>query len=309
MKELFFDPTPGGLINQRAVMPFVMMLGDTTLDEACKARLLDLLVLVGRKLVGVWRHLEAYRTIENTLVTEEQERDLQNDAEVVELRYSQDLFLEFDGFLVQIKSALDYLVKVPIPIVGGGKWTLRGFGDKGDAVLRAVSGCLSAGDRRQMVPYMDRVLQEHRPWLTQVIAARDRTNHFLDGGIPYEQFLVRKIRRNHVEGVYVPMWNDSQQMVEAMEAVWGRLVSLAEDFCGGFLNLRLRPELGLFHASVPDGVPQTVWRLVNRTEMDALVRGSGWKVTTEEDVKNRKKLVPSKETKIDESDDGTAQRG
>ena len=34
---------------------------------------------------------------------------------------SEDLFMEFDGFLVQVKSTLDYLVKIPIPIFGKNK--------------------------------------------------------------------------------------------------------------------------------------------------------------------------------------------
>jgi hypothetical protein len=288
MTELFNDPTPDGLINMRVMVAFVQMFEFTTLTGAEKARLLDLLALVARKLVGVWRHLDAFRTIEDELAAQEESRDLAADVSFLELRYSQDLFLEFDGFLVQLKSALDYLVKVPVPIVGGNRWKLRSFGERGEAVFKAVKGCLSAKDRSRMVPYMYKVLEMHRPWLKEVIDARDRTNHFLDGGIPYEQFLVRKIRRKGVEGVCVPMWSDSQQLRSAMEAIWVRLVSLVEDFVGGFIGLRLRDGFALFHAAVPDGVPQTCWRVVPSEVMDRQVAGPQWRLITEEDVTKEK---------------------
>lgn len=285
MSEIFSDPTPDALINLRIAMPLVMLTESTTLTLAERREFTDILVFVAKKLVAVWRHLSAYCELEERLISQEEVRDLSADRQGVEFRYSQDLFLEFDGFLVQTKSCLDYMVKVPRPILGGNRWNVRTFGDKGEKVLKAIRGSLNARDRRMALGFMNHILGTNGQWLKVVIDARDRVNHFQDGGISFETFLVRKIRRNGVEGVVVPMWTPQEQIHDSLNFTWGRLVSLVEDFVGGFLGLRLKPGLALFHNAVPDGVPNSCWQVVPEEFMKREIQRPGWEEVPDEEVR------------------------
>lgn len=70
--NLFNDPTPTGIINQRLVTHVVRLYAYTDLTEEEKKDLSDLLYFVGMKLVAVWRHLNKYTSIEDRLIKETQ---------------------------------------------------------------------------------------------------------------------------------------------------------------------------------------------------------------------------------------------
>jgi hypothetical protein len=91
----------------------------------------NLLILIARKMVSVWNHLDKYHHEEKRLI-----EGFQSGA-MTHFDFSQVLFNEFDEFTVQIKSTLDHLVKIMIPMVGK-KWNLRTFGNKGEDVLKAL---------------------------------------------------------------------------------------------------------------------------------------------------------------------------
>src|SRR5262249_47581245 len=52
--------------------------------------------------------------------------------------YSQELYLEFDEFLVQYKSSLDYLAKLPATLLGWNKWNRRTFGERGKRIIKML---------------------------------------------------------------------------------------------------------------------------------------------------------------------------
>jgi hypothetical protein len=86
-----------------------------------------------------------------------------------------------DEFLVQFKSTLDYLVKLPVPLVGR-RWNLSTVGERGGSVRKALKRNLPKEYARTAKMVEEQVLDLHKPWLEMAIEARDRLNHFLDGG-------------------------------------------------------------------------------------------------------------------------------
>jgi hypothetical protein len=105
MVKLFDDPTPDGIINQRFVRGQFLLAQATDLNEAEAQLFFRILILVAKKLAFVWKHKSAFQNLERKLVA-----DLTAKADKAKCRKgkdaSEDLFMEFDGFLVQVKTTL-----------------------------------------------------------------------------------------------------------------------------------------------------------------------------------------------------------
>ena len=97
--------SPNGLINQRILVPFINAFEYTDLTLVQREQFVFISAALAKKLVAVWKHLERYKELETELIDRARTMPPQDD-----LGHSQDLFLEFDEFLVQIKSALDVMV-------------------------------------------------------------------------------------------------------------------------------------------------------------------------------------------------------
>ncbi len=97
------------------------------------------------------------------------------------------------------------------------------------------------------------VLTQHRPWLGMAIASRDRSNHFKDGGVDAEVFLVAKMTIGGEAKVVVPMWLDNLTVREYLQHTWYNLMSFVEQFTIGFLAMRFKEGLGFVHIPKPAG--------------------------------------------------------
>jgi hypothetical protein len=135
--DLFQDPTPNGLINQRYVQTMMQLAELTDLKPGEKEKFINLVLLVGKKLVATWKHYHNYSTLENELIEHAKAGEVIDNQSIQRISYSQNLYLEMDEFLVQFKSTLDYLVKVPVPLVGK-RWNLTTFGERGGTVRKAL---------------------------------------------------------------------------------------------------------------------------------------------------------------------------
>ena len=67
-----------------------------------------------------------------------------------------------EEFLVQVKSALDHLVKVPAVFLGPKIWSLTTWGDKGRRVEKAVANNLPKQYKQHAAGIRDLVLKPHR---------------------------------------------------------------------------------------------------------------------------------------------------
>jgi len=272
--DLFNDPTPNGLINQRYLQTMMRLAELTDMKSDEKQKFLNVLLLVSKKLVATWKHYNNYVTIEDQLINEAQTGEAIEHQPTQRISYSQDLFLEMDEFLVQFKSTLDYLVKLPVPLVGR-RWNLNTFGERGGSVRKALKRNLPKEYARTAKMVEEQVLDLHKPWLEMAIEARDRLNHFLEGGANFEAMLVLKMTKDGNEVVHVPMWDENNTMQHVMEVIFFNLLKLVEDFTAGFLTARLKDEITLVHKPVELGSIESPWRTMTLEEFRDLKNREG----------------------------------
>jgi hypothetical protein len=253
-KTLFQDPTPDMYVNLRLVL-HMMNIAQTYTDftDAEFHEFVKHLLLIAKKMVATWRHLARYEEVEVVLVEEKKNPPLEK-LDIQHISYSQDLFLELDEFLVQLKSTLDYLAKFPLAIIGKNNWPyLRTFGDKGGSVVKALRNNVPKKWKNQASVVEEMVFPEYQHWLEMVIASRDRTNHFKDGGVEAEVFLVAKATIDGEERIVVPMWFENLTVREYMGHAWHNLMGFVEQFTIGFLAMRFKPGFGFIHTPRPGG--------------------------------------------------------
>ena len=262
--KLFEDKTPNAIILNRILLNSLNLAAHDDLASGDGSELIDLIVLLSRKLLSVWSHLQAYQA---------QERALAEQAAswpATEREYSQDLYEEFDVFSVQTKSTLDHLVQIMRPILGRNKWTMYSFGDKGERVLASLQRNTSkhhAGHVRMMEHQLFNEM--NKVWLSGIIGARDQVNHGIAGGMRIDRFAVY---RDTSGAVYLPMWNPNQRLSEAMVITWENLFRYVEDFIALAINFRLKPEFGLVRKEMPLTSPVPSWTLTSRQAVDELVK-------------------------------------
>lgn len=263
-------------MNRRILQHLYALAEYTDLTDDERQHLLQNLVLLGHKLASVWIHLDRYQTVEDRLIAEAEQTVLDPSSEVWEVAHSQDLFLEFDEFLVQVKSSLDYLVKIPVPILGAKRWSLSTFGDKGEKVVQALRRNVPK-PKQHLAEGIIGFLKNHRPWLEDAIRARDGLNHYLDGIIPFERFSVYRDPTTEPGTIRIPMWNDEQSIRELMGVVWENLIFLVEDFAVGFLSFRVQPGLGFFHNPPEPGSVRSPWVVKTERQLEAEVAAGMWR--------------------------------
>lgn len=259
VEMIFQDPTPNGHINQRISNAFGLNLDKVDLNQDEQEQLMHLLLLVAKKLAITWRHLDRYRQIEDDLIARAKATQLVVDGKHTGFDYSDELYAEFDGFLVQLKSSLDHLVKVPVPIFGPKSWKPHTFGDKGNDVIKMLENNTPKKFEKHIRVICDRVIRRNQDWLQLTIDLRDKVNHYLEGGVPYQFFRVRKVRRGNREVIVVPMWSKVQTLRQALEIVWCRLMCLCEEFIGFTVFLRLKPYWEVKYRHIEDESDTNRW--------------------------------------------------
>lgn len=272
--DLFQDPTPNGIINLRYVQTMIRIAELTDLKPEEKEQFINLVLLIGKKLVATWKHYHNYETIEDQLIKQVEEGEILEKQPVQRISYSQDLFLEMDEFLVQFKSTLDYLVKLPVPIVGK-RWNLSTFGDKGGVVRKALRRNLPKEYANTAKMIEEQVLDLHKGWLPMAIEARDKLNHLLEGGADFRGMLVVKMMKDGKETICVPLWDEQNTARHVMKIIFYNLLKLVEDFSAGFLTARLRDDITLVHMPVEFGSVESPWRTMSLEEFKKLRNPDG----------------------------------
>lgn len=277
MTKVFDDPTPKGQINGRIIFTPQTFFEFTNLTEKEKEALFNILVLCGKKLVAVWKHLKTYTDLEDQLIKKAENGPPQGHQGQVTLEMAQDLFIEFDEFLVQLKSSLDYLVKVPTPILGRNLWNLPTFGEKGEKVVQALENNLPKEKKKAGKFIIEMVIRKSQPWLEDVIKARDRVNHCIGDPIELDNFMVFKyVALNGTEMIKKPLWSPQQTVSDAMPLIWDNLIRFFEDFIISFLYMRFKPELCLFKGTSQTGSNRSPWQVTTVEARDRVVSQAGW---------------------------------
>ena len=241
----------------------------TDLNDDERTRFMRTCTFVGIKLASVWEHKDAFERIEDELVERARSLPPPKHPIVAEVLASQRLFRELDECLVQVKSTLDVLVKVPAPIVGAGRWNLPRFGEHGELLARALEHNLPR-KHAPLVPAMKKALvDDHKDWLAITITLRDTLNHYLNGNLKIEDFSVYVIGSGARETVHRTMWSPSQTVREALQVVWSNLFLYVENFVAFFLNLRRNEAMGFLKTVRPIDDPAPAWTAVLDPEIAA----------------------------------------
>jgi hypothetical protein len=145
--------------------------------------------------------------------------------------------------------------------------------------VKVLKQSLPAADRPAAKMLWSYVIPKSKPWLTAVIDARDRFNHFIGGDVVAEQFMVYAIK-NRESGIVElrrPMWSPDQTVRAFMEVTWENLIRFFEDFIFACLSMRLHKGLALFHGPVQPGANVSPWMVTTEEERDRVVTSMpGW---------------------------------
>lgn len=276
VQKIFDDPSTNKIVNNRFFNGIFKLFNCTDIDDKEKEKLFHLLCLISKKLIGVWRQMDQYKKSERDLIEKAEKSTESKNGVFLEMEFSDDLFLAFDVFLVQIKSCLDYLVKTPAIIIGRNKWSLASFGNKGKKVAKALDN-LPKQYKKQAQGYKTVLFVNQQDWLTETIHARDKINHYLEGGINFQNFTVYKDPNS--ENVHVPMWSDDQKISEFMDIIWSNLFRYCEDFIALFLNLRTPDHLAIVRDYEKFPSKNCPWKPVVREQFEKLIKEKGLKTT------------------------------
>lgn len=261
--KLFEDLTPNRIILNRILLNSLEIARHDDLSDQDGSELIDLIILLSRKLLSVWRHLQAYQAEEKAVTLR------CADWPETGREHSQELYEEFDVFSVQVKSTLDHLVQIMRPILGRNKWAIYSFSGKGETVLNSLkrnTGKHHAGHVRMME---HQLFGDNQGWLALIIDARDRVNHGMAGGMKIQRFAVY---RDKTGSVHLPMWNDKQSLSDGMAMAWGNLFRYVEDFLALGINFRLREECALVRLEQPLTSPVPSWTLTTKLAVDEILK-------------------------------------
>ena len=282
-RRTFEDPTPNAFILHRIIRPFVPdYLKFVDYTEEQKAQIFQHLTRLGLKLLSVWIHKKRYLDLVAQLSQEANAAPVDPGTQPhLSLTNSQELWMEFDEFLVQSKSTLDYLVKFPQVQFGEKGWNLPTFGNHGAQVIRAFRQN-SPGWFRPFATAICEGIERRQQWLDALIEARDRLNHFQRGGIDPDFFVVFALKEKEKIMVRVPQWSEEQTVGDFMETSFFNLFHFAEDFIGCMYFSKIHRELSAFHGPFTNPIEaKSTWSVTTYEEMMRHVEGNdAWTYVT-----------------------------
>jgi len=272
--QLFYDSSPNGFINQRLLTTMIQFASQLALSDGQKKELLNALVLQAKKLLAIWIHYDRFAKEVDRLKPKAPIYEKTATGHVA-VSYSQELYLEFDEFLVQYKSSLDYLAKLPATLLGWNKWNPRTFGDGGKRIIKMLRSVLPKSKKFLADQFETLFFEKHRADIEMVVEMRDKINHFVTGGIPYENFRVVGIRQGEKVEYQVPMWREEQTISDFMSVVFHNHLKFCEDFIVFFFHLYLKPGWGFLHRPVAPDSTVSPWVLIPEAALPLYVGKPG----------------------------------
>ncbi len=235
MTRVFNDPSSGQINNGFFNGTFFIMLKSTLPDED-KEKLITLITVLCMKIASLWEIKEHYNFVLNGLKDELKKKPKGGNPNLHTYSIqATELLGWFDVFLVQIKSILDHLVKVPSPIFGYKCWNLASFGERGEKVRKAFKNLPDIYKKRTNNFYGEIFGRHH--WINDAIEIRDKLNHGIKGGLDPKLFTVsfNDEKKEFIE----PMWNEDQTIEDALGQIFSSVLSLSSIFCGLIISIKL----------------------------------------------------------------------
>ena len=174
LTKLWDDPEIGGRIFLQAKE--LLQGGLIAKDRMDAAR--EVLFLCMHKLTSVKYHRDNYLRIHKKEVEQLYRMLKRQNVEVPERKEQFKLIAELEAFLVQLKSSLDILVKLLIPLAGLSYGAVATFGDKGERIIKKLTRRPIPNVEPEKVKALVRLIRsDNQTWLEKVIDLRDHVNH------------------------------------------------------------------------------------------------------------------------------------
>ena len=129
MTSISSDPS-GGRVFGGFLRGTTGILTATDLEESSQQQIFKMLLQISTKLTSLVAIRKSYELALDSAKEEARSSVAGRGVEKFSVQ-STELMGWADVYLVQVKSTLDHLVKVPSPVVGYKYWNLRSFGNKG----------------------------------------------------------------------------------------------------------------------------------------------------------------------------------
>jgi hypothetical protein len=224
-------------------MPLHALLAYTDLAEIDKEAAWRLLMVISLKFVSIWSHYIRYASMEHQLIAEGSRHpiDLSKDDRV-HVAMAQGMYMELDGFLVQVKSALDHVTTFLHYAFGLSRGGLSTFGNNGNGVIKKLQNNISRSPpcARRLADILVSFIYDNQGWLKATIELRDRMNHYLGDGVSAKAFVVATVKElDGTHTLLVPMMSEDKSIRYFMEHVWRNTLGFAEFFVGICLSAKI----------------------------------------------------------------------
>jgi hypothetical protein len=251
--KLWPDPEVEGRIYLQAQALFADQIAGADKDKLYGEILFDVM----HKLSAVKFHLEIYRRTERVLYEQHVEAFRRNPNENAECF---PLIFAFEGFMFQMKSCLDMLVKIfeIVPMPNNPK--TQTYGDKGENLLKALEasrdqyekfiqeGKTAFSKKVEQVDAMVQLVEEARDgWLAEAVGLRDTISHYSAA----KHFLFKPMMTGKGIDAAKPTLTHHGKVVAPvtfLQSVYTALVAFAQDFMCRALHLRMRLPVQLSRA-------------------------------------------------------------
>ena len=191
---------------------------------------------VMHKLTGIKYHRDNYKRIEK-IQFEEAKRKFKKKPD--ETREAFELIFELEAFLYQVKSSLDMLVKLLVPILGSGMVKTTTYSNKGDDLIKGLTQYKNKKDVYvEMVDNLINLVQDHKKaWLEKTVKLRDELNHI--EGLRNYRFEPLKLPNGELT-VRKPRFKNFDTL-EMMNLIYSNNLVFHQDFMVLSLALRAGP--------------------------------------------------------------------
>lgn len=222
-------------INIRIFAQLCHLQYDQILEKPLSDRFFRYSECVMHKLHATRHHVEIYARLEQAHFERCTEQFTSGDLNTYECF---DLIFEFEAFLYQIKSSLDMLVKIMIPVLGKRVKT-QTFAAKGDTLVRGLRQYLKDGSaQKEKVEEFIKMLEWAKTdWIEKVVDFRDELNHHR--GLTHYMFSPEKLSSGKIVAVKPKFKN--LDTLDFMIDIYGRNLVFHQDFMCFALSLIAPP--------------------------------------------------------------------
>lgn len=171
-KRVHTDPE----LNTRIYAQLCHLKPEVFMEEDDKNLFLTHVLQVMHKLHATKYHLKNYKRIENE---QSQQCTKLFAKQPNERREALELIFEIEALLYQVKSSLDMLVKLMIPILAPHKVTTETYEKKGDSLVKGLEAYKHRKDSNKEAAdaLIGLIKQDKDDWIERVVGMRDELNH------------------------------------------------------------------------------------------------------------------------------------